>query len=129
MKVLGILAVAIAAVLFVFALPVQEWRTGDQGLAPSLPWIVERSRGWLDYWRTSIGRPGFFPFDLLAAAYVVDPSLLGCIPVRAWVGEDDTLFLPWAPQALLVEPDADGAALYCGRADDAAKRRVMAFFR
>ena len=93
----------------------------------SLPRIVERSRGWLDYWRTHIGRAGFYPFDLLAAAYVVEPTLLRCTPVRAWVGEDHTLF--WAPQALLVEPDAKGAALYCGRARDDANGRIMAFFR
>jgi inosine-uridine nucleoside N-ribohydrolase len=98
-------------------------------LKTSLPWIVERSRGWLDYWRSSIGRAGFAPFDLLAAAYVIEPSLLRCVPVRAWVGEDDTLFLPWSPEALLVEPDADGAALYCGRARDDAKERIMRFFR
>jgi inosine-uridine nucleoside N-ribohydrolase len=96
-------------------------------LQPFLPWIVERSRGWLDYWRTAIGRAGFFPFDLLAAAYVVEPSLLRCTPVRAWIGEDETLF--WAPAALLVEPDADGSALYCGRARDEVRRRVRAFFR
>ena len=93
----------------------------------SLPWIVERARGWLDYWRTDIGRAGFYPFDLLAAAYIVEPSLLRCTPVRAWVGEDDRLF--WAPEALLVEPDADGAELYCGRARDDAKGRIMGFFR
>ena len=98
-------------------------------LEASLPWIVERSRGWLGYWRSDIGRAGFYPFDLIAAAYVAEPSLLRCVAVRVWVGEDDTLFLPWAPEALLVEPDADGAALYCGRAHGAAKRRVMAFFR
>jgi inosine-uridine nucleoside N-ribohydrolase len=93
----------------------------------SLPRIVERSRGWLDYWRTHIGRAGFYPFDLLAAAYVVEPTLLRCTPVRAWVGEDHTLF--WTPQALLVEPDANGAALYCGRARDDANGRITAFFR
>lgn len=94
----------------------------------SLPWIVERSRGWLDYWRTDIGRRGFYPFDLIAAAYLVEPSWLRCTPVRAWVGRDDTLFLPWAPRALLVEPDAAGAVLYCGLARGEVKQRVMAFF-
>jgi len=94
-------------------------------LEASLPWIVRRSRGWLGYWRSAIGRAGFYPFDLVAAAYVVEPSLLRCTPVRAWVGEDDTLF--WAPAALLVEPVPHGAVLYCGLARDEVKRRVMAF--
>lgn len=94
-------------------------------LEASLPWIVERSRGWLGYWRTDIGRAGFYPFDLLAAAYVVEPSLLRCTPVRAWVGEDDTLFLPWAPAALLVEPGPDGAVLYCARVRGDIKASLM----
>jgi len=96
-------------------------------LEASLPWIVQRSRGWIDYWRADIGRAGFYPFDLIAAAYVVEPTLLRCTRVRAWVGEDDALFLPWAPTALLVEPVPHGAVLYCGLARDEVKRRVMAF--
>jgi inosine-uridine nucleoside N-ribohydrolase len=92
----------------------------------SLPWIVERSRGWLDYWRTDIGRAGFYPFDLIAAAYVVEPSLLRCVSARAWVGQDDTLF--WSPEALLIEPDARGTVLYCGLARGEVKERFMAFF-
>jgi inosine-uridine nucleoside N-ribohydrolase len=97
-------------------------------LEASLPWIVKRSRDWLDYWRSDIGRAGFYPFDLLAAAYVVEPSWLLCTPVRAWVGEDDRLFRLWARKALLVQPDANGAALYCGRARREVKQRVMGFF-
>jgi purine nucleosidase len=81
-----------------------------------LPWIVPRARGWLEYWRSDIGRAGFYPFDLLAAAYVLEPSWLRCTPVRAWVGKDDTLFLPWAPAALLIEPGPGDAVLYCGSA-------------
>jgi purine nucleosidase len=67
-------------------------------LEASLPWIVERARGWLGYWRTAIGRAGFFPFDLLAAVYVVEPPLLRCTPVRAWIGADDTLLFPGRPR-------------------------------
>ena len=35
-------------------------------------WIAVRARGWLDYWARDVGRDGFFPFDLLAAAYVIE---------------------------------------------------------
>jgi hypothetical protein len=48
--------------------------------------------------------------------------------VRAWIGADDTLFVPWAPQALLVTPDTDGAVLYCGRGRGPVKQRVMDLF-
>ena len=82
-------------------------------LDASIPWLVQRARGWLEYWRTDMGRLGFFPFDLLAAAYVVDPSAFRCTGVRAEVREDDTLVIPWRPLALLVEADAQGHTLYC----------------
>jgi hypothetical protein len=101
-----------------------ELTTADlDRLEASLPWIVQRSRGWLEYWRTDIGRAGFCPFDLLAAAYVVEPSRLRCAAVRARVGEDDTLF--WAPTALLVEPSPDGAVLYCGSARGDIKANLV----
>jgi inosine-uridine nucleoside N-ribohydrolase len=82
-------------------------------------WIAERSRAWLAYWREDIGRQGFFPFDLLAAAYVVEPRWFGCADVQAWIGPDPTLF--WRPIAFLVgqsnvrplKPRAHGSARYC----------------
>jgi inosine-uridine nucleoside N-ribohydrolase len=85
-------------------------------------WVAERSRDWLAYWRKEIGRQGFCPFDLIAAAYVVEPRLFGCAEVHAWIGEDPTLFVPfWRPTALLVgqgdvrpeKAGARGSARYC----------------
>jgi len=57
-------------------------------------WVAQRSRAWVDYWREDIGRDGFYPFDLLAAAYVVQPSLLRCADVTVAVG-NDTGLLGW----------------------------------
>ena len=95
-------------------------------LEAAIPRVVQRSRGWLDYWRTDIGRQGFFPFDLLAALYALEPSSLRCTPVRAWVGGDDKLF--WSPEALLIEPRSDGAVLYCGSARPQAKELILRRF-
>jgi inosine-uridine nucleoside N-ribohydrolase len=92
-------------------------------LACSIPEVTRRARGWLEYWRTAIGRDGFLPFDLVAAAYVLEPSLLRCAAVRARVAEDRTLI--GSPQALLIEPRDDGAALYCGSARPHAKRAIL----
>ncbi len=94
-------------------------------LQPALPWVVGEARGWLDYWRTDIGRAGFYPFDLLAAAYVVEPSGFRCTRVRARVGRDRTLFIPWLAEALLVEPSADGRVLYCARAHGELKASLL----
>lgn len=89
-------------------------------------WIAEQSRAWHAYWVEDIGRSGFYPFDLLAAAYVDDPSHFRCAQVHAWVGEDDQLPL-WSvqPQALLVSQEEIrgdtgmryGNALYCPQWD------------
>jgi inosine-uridine nucleoside N-ribohydrolase len=85
-------------------------------------WAARRSREWLAYWRRDIGRQGFSPFDLLAAAYVVEPRQFGCAEVHAWVGEDATLFMLFRrPSALLVgqgaarpeNAQARGLARYC----------------
>ena len=85
-------------------------------------WVANRSRDWLAYWQRDIGRPGFSPFDLLAAAYVVEPRHFGCAEVQAWVGKDPTLFVLFRrPAALLVgqgavrpeNPEVNGSARYC----------------
>ena len=101
----------------------------------ALAWTADRSRSWLAYWQKDIGRQGFCPFDLLAAAYVVEPGGFGCAAVQAWVGEDSTLFVPFRrPTALLVGqgdarpqmPKARGAALYCAQVGTGFKSRLMA---
>jgi hypothetical protein len=88
----------------------------------SAAWGAERSRDWLAFWRQDIGRQGFSPFDLLAAAYVVEPRQFGCAEVQAWVGEDSTLFILFRrPSALLVRQGdvgqenarVRGSARYC----------------
>jgi purine nucleosidase len=98
-------------------------------LGPAGALVAERSRGWLAYWRRDIGLEGFYPFDLLAAAFLDDPSRLRCADVTAWVGRDRRL--AWYPRerALLVsqgDPEpidvrAQGRAVYC----DAVTRREL----
>lgn len=91
----------------------------DRGGAAAI--VASRAQAWLDFWREDIGRPGFYPFDLLAAAYVVEPTLLRCADVTVIVGDDtgvrgwfglDGLFA--ATQGELVShPRASASALYC----------------
>jgi hypothetical protein len=98
----------------------------------ALAWIAGRARAWLAYWGEDIGRQGFCPFDLLAAAYVVEPRQFGCAVVQAWVGEDTSMF--WRPSALLVgqgevrpeRPRARGAALYCSKVGAGLKPWLVA---
>jgi purine nucleosidase len=82
-------------------------------LGRTVPWVVERSRGWLEYWREDIGRDGFYPFDLLAAAYVLEPSAFRCVSARMRVAEDRTMWFPWRPEALLVGLGVGAPVTYC----------------
>ncbi len=86
---------------------------------PVMRWATARSRQWLDYWRHDIGRRGFFPFDLLAAAYLLEPQRFGCADVGARVGTDEKLFAPFfRPRALLVTGSPEDRWVeYCGHAD------------
>ena len=88
---------------------------------PAGAWVAERSRAWLEFWRSEAGLDGFYPFDLMAAAYLRNPRQFGCARVTAWVGED--ALLPWfsGGPALLVTQQAGlptsatttAQALYC----------------
>jgi purine nucleosidase len=87
-------------------------------------WVAARSWDWLEFWKERIGRSGFFPFDLLAGAYVLEPRLFDCAKAMAWVSKDQK-FRRWRwfynPDALLVGLDQEmtpdrhvsGAVLYC----------------
>jgi purine nucleosidase len=100
----------------------------------SIAWIADRARSWLRYWQKDIGRQGFYPFDLIAAAYVMEPSRFLCASVEAWVGKDQTLFIPfWRPTALLVSQNykrtekiqAVTSGSYCAKVSPDIKDLVM----
>ena len=49
-------------------------------------WVAEKSRDWLAFWREDIRQEGFFPFDLVAAVYLLHPELFRCAETRASIG-------------------------------------------
>lgn len=84
-------------------------------------WVAARARGWLNYWEREIGRDGFYPFDLVAAGYLVRPDLFGCARASAWIGKDAGI-LGWLGRSgLFVRPrqerisreSAAAPSLYC----------------
>ncbi|WDR01924.1 nucleoside hydrolase [Devosia algicola] len=98
-------------------------------------WVASGARGWLDFWQTDIGLPGFHPYDLLAGAYLLDPAFFDCAMVNAWVGHDDQLHNLWFsdPVALQVAvranapgaPLAESSAVYCVTTDAALEPWLM----
>jgi inosine-uridine nucleoside N-ribohydrolase len=95
-------------------------------------WIAARSRSWLEYWQTQIGRAGFYPFDLMAAAYVTTPGSFRCADVDVWVGTDPVLFVPLLrPEGLLVDQRATGiegrAASFCPAVEDGFEAQLRSW--
>jgi inosine-uridine nucleoside N-ribohydrolase len=84
-------------------------------------WVANQSRDWLRFWQSEVGRQGFYPFDLMAAAFVLDPGQFKCTDVHVWVGRDPILGLIQRGRALLVAESARFArsgnvtaqAVYC----------------
>lgn len=98
-------------------------------------WIAQRSGAWLDYWREDIGRDGFYPFDAMAAAWVLRPDLLDCAAVTAWVGEDPMIhWAPSGPLHLLAGHDherpadalVEAPAVYCPEVDPGLHDELIA---
>jgi purine nucleosidase len=59
------------------------------GRAPA--WVASRARGWQQYWQDDIGLDGFYPFDLVAAAGLLEPRFFECAAVRAWISPPPAL--------------------------------------
>ncbi len=75
-------------------------------VGPAGAWVAEGSREWLEFWKNTIGIDGFYPFDLMAAEYIVAPDQFRCADAVAAVGRDPAM-LPWWPLgrvSLIVEP-------------------------
>ena len=91
------------------------------GTGPAGRWVAERARSWLEYWQREIGTDGFYPFDLVAASFAVDPRGFSCADVIVNTGRDHTLFFPFSRMpSVLVEPRDTGddpsgtpVRLYC----------------
>jgi purine nucleosidase len=108
-----------------------------RGGSRAASWLAERAGPWLDHWEGDIGLPGFYPFDALAALYVLHPQQFSCAKVSAWIAEDDQLPVLWrvvlGSTGLLVGLEADrpqltrasGSVTYCGGVSDGLKDLLM----
>jgi purine nucleosidase len=86
---------------------------GRQG--PVFSWAADTAKGWLEFWRRDIGQPGFYPFDLVAAAYAIEPRLFSCAETSVWIATEWAFWI-YPRESLLVGTLVDrphAVALYC----------------
>jgi len=103
------------------------------GHGEAAEWVAQQARPWLTYWREDIGRDGFYPFDLIAAAYVAEPSLLRCTDLPIIVQDDEWLFGWLGFRGLFIVTDdqsrartyATGSALYCPKVSEQFADRLL----
>ncbi len=71
-------------------------------------WAAENTATWLERWQTTLGAPGFNPFDTLAVAWVTHPELLSGFEgvARITEGPDDTQPGSGVTKPLLVVEEA-----------------------
>jgi purine nucleosidase len=81
---------------------------------PAQAWLAGQAQGWLGFWQDEVGTKGFYPFDWVAAGYLVAPWLFDCATVRAEVRREWALWL-FPHDGLVVSPDSEGTVLYCPR--------------
>ena len=65
-------------------------------------WVAKRAQPWLTYWKTDIGRDGFYPFDLVAAMFVAEPKRFACAGVHVELRRDRTVFFPFSRMPALL---------------------------
>jgi purine nucleosidase len=97
-------------------------------------WVARRSRGWLEYWRDVIGTSGFYPFDLVAAAYVVEPRRFACAELDTWVTPARSFLWRWySPLSVEVGTPVErpeqaltqSTSIYCPKVDPDVHRIML----
>lgn len=83
-------------------------------------WLAQSSQDWLDFWNDVVGLPGFYPFDWVAAAYLVEPGSFACAVVNARMTRQWVFWL-LPRDNLVVEPGhpenpSHTSVLYCPEA-------------
>ena len=76
-------------------------------------WLSQRARPWLAWWQSDIGREGFYPFDLAAAAAILTPDALACQSVEARVARDSKISPFAGPMSLLIVSAETGNTTAC----------------
>ena len=81
---------------------------------PAQAWLAAQAQGWLAFWQDEVGLDGFYPFDWVAAVWLVAPEMFDCAKVKGEV-RLEFAFWVWPRRGMVVEESAGGRTLYCPR--------------
>lgn len=88
-------------------------------------WLAQRARPWLAWWQSDIGREGFYPFDLVAAAAILTPEALACQSVEARVARDSKVSPFAGPMSLLIVSAETGNTTACLSLAPGGSKRIL----
>jgi purine nucleosidase len=81
---------------------------------PAQAWLAAEAQGWLAFWQEEVGLDGFYPFDWVAAVWLVAPGMFDCAAVRAEV-RLEFAFWVWPRRGLVVAQETGARTFYCPR--------------
>jgi purine nucleosidase len=101
------------------------------GVGPVEADLAKAGRAWTGTWKMAFGVDGFYPFDAVAALYVIEPGTLNCEEAEARVEADRAISGSRSgPQRLLIGPlewagEAPRRVTWCNSVRPHAKAQLL----
>jgi len=94
---------------------------------PAMAQVSQTARGWLAFWQDDVGLAGFYPFDWVAASYLLHPQMFSCAVTKARVAREWTFWLVPHPSLLVGDKSQPGAAVtYCPQTTELLHDHLLA---
>ena len=92
-------------------------------------WLARISQPWLSFWQEDLKVNGFFPFDSLAVAYVINEQSFQCEKLAAKIERHRSLFIDSRDDLIISHDQYDGRpVIYCHNVHTDFKPRLMRLF-
>lgn len=92
-------------------------------------WLARSSEAWMEFWQDWLNDAGFFPFDSLAAGYLLHPAMFHCRSMSVAVVARPGLFVRRTTLEVAPRQAARPSAVYCDRVSPAFKPALLRLFR
>ena len=92
-------------------------------------WLAARSKGWLNFWRHTLGAEAFAPFDTVAVLYLLRPDLLKCQRHSAELIRRRGMFTVRDTLEVTRSSDNRRSIIYCTDLNPPARTIIASFVR